>query len=127
MWERHHAWILQAVVFSGRRGTLRSVISNADAINMAVPTREELKRAVQRLEAAGLVRTYGTTPRATRAGRRIVRASRAGWGESIRSVAARVESLLHEQVPYPVHSSDWTLTHDEWEAACNDYRGGAAP
>ncbi|MFL5847199.1 MAG: hypothetical protein ACJ762_21180 [Solirubrobacteraceae bacterium] len=127
MWERHHAWILQAVARSGPRGTLRSVISNADAINMTVPTREELERAVQRLQAAGLVKTYGTIPRATRAGRRIVRESRPGWGESIGSVTARVESLLLEQVPYPARPSDWALSPDEWEAACNDYRGGSAP
>jgi hypothetical protein len=124
MWESHHAWILQAVVSSGRRGKLRSVISNADALKKVVPTREELQRAVQRLEAAGLVRTEGTTPRATRAGRRILRESRPGWGEDIRSIAPHVESLLHEQVPYPAHPSGWTLTHAEWEAAYNDYRGG---
>lgn len=66
MWEWCDAWILQSIVYAGRRGDLRSVIANADAINVDIPSRAQLEQTVQRLEAAGLVTTEGTGVRATR-------------------------------------------------------------
>jgi hypothetical protein len=126
VWEWRDAWILQSIVYSGRRGKLRSVIANADAINVDIPTREELERAVQRLEAAGLVTANGVTLRATRAGKSIVRRSRGGWREGIRAITPRVEATLREHVPFPTHSGRWTLTEAEWEAAYDAYRADFA-
>jgi hypothetical protein len=122
VWEWCDAWILQSIVYAGRRGDLRSVIANADAINVDIPLRAQLEQTVRRLEAAGLITTDGVRVRATRAGRRIVRRSRRGWREGIRDVAPRIEAMLREQVPFPPHPGGWTLTQKEWQAAYDAYR-----
>jgi hypothetical protein len=127
VWEWCDAWILQSIVYAGRGGDLRSVIANADAINVDIPSRAQLEQTVQRLEAAGLVTTDGTRVHATAAGKRVVRDSRRGWREGIRSVAPRVEATLREQVPFPPQLGGWSLTQAEWKAAYDDYssRSGA--
>jgi hypothetical protein len=125
MWDWCDAWILQSVAYAGRSGSLRSVIANADAINVDIPSRDQLERAVQRLEAAGLVTTDGAKVRATTAGTRIVRRSRAGMREGIRSIAPRVEATLREQVPFPAQLSRWTLPEAEWYKAYEAYRSDA--
>lgn len=78
MWEWQHAWILQSVVYAGRRGDLRSVIANADAINVDIPSRDEMERTIGRLEAAGLIEANGLHVRARRSGKRLVRRSGRG-------------------------------------------------
>jgi hypothetical protein len=124
VWEWGDAWILQSIVYAGRGGDLRSVIANADAINVDIPSRAQLEQTVQRLEAAGLVTTNGTSVRATRAGTRIVRRSGRGWRRGIRSIAPRVEATLRKKVLFPPHPGGWTLPQAEWQAAYDAYRSG---
>jgi len=64
VWTRQDAWLLQAIVRAGRRGELTSVIANADAINVDIPSRRQLEDSIGWLEAAELVVTEGTRVRA---------------------------------------------------------------
>jgi hypothetical protein len=120
MWEWADAWILQSVVHAGRRGDLRSVIAAADAINVDIPSRDQLERSVRRLEAAGLVTADGRRIRATRAGKRLVRRS-GSWRQGIRTIAPQIEAQLTERVPFPEGMGRWALAQPEWQAAYDDY------
>lgn len=42
---------LQAIVYAERLGSLRSILANADAIDVDVPAPEVLERVVRRLQA----------------------------------------------------------------------------
>lgn len=126
VWQRRDAWVLQSVVYARPGGNLRTVIANADAINDEIPTREQLERAVQLLQAAGLVTTDGTRVRAKRAGRRVVRRSYSGWQDTIRSIAPRVHSTLQDTVPYPAQPGPWRLSDTDWQAAYDAYRPAAS-
>jgi hypothetical protein len=120
MWTRQDAWILQSVVYAGMRGDLRSIIGNADAINVDIPSREQIEESVRRLEAAGLVESDGIRVRATRAGKRLVRQS-GRWREGIRTIPRRLEARLNEEVPFPRGVSDWRLSQSDWQAAYDRY------
>ena len=120
MWERTDAWILQAVVYAGRRGNVRRVIARADWINHDIASRQELEQSVRRLEAAGLVSAEGLRIRPTRAGRRVVRRS-GGWRAAVHAIAPRVETTLRERVPFPERDGGWTLTQQDWQAAYDAY------
>lgn len=124
MWDWRDAWILQSIVYAGRRGALRSILANADAFNVDVPPCDELERVVQRLQAAGLVSPDDERVRATRAGKRLVRAC-SGWRVGIRSITPKIEGALQEAVDFPDHSGDWSLSEVEWRSAYKAYAGSA--
>jgi hypothetical protein len=124
VWDSTDAWILQSVVYAGKRGELRSVIANADAINVDIPSRGALERSVQRLQAAGLVKADGDRVCATRAGKRIVHRGGRGLG-GIRSFTPSVEAALTEQVAFPHQLGSWTLAHSVWQAAYDSYSRSA--
>ena len=122
-WSWRDAWILQSIVYSGRGGDLASVIQNADAINVDIPSREQLEESVNKLAPAGLAVPDETRLRATRAARRLVRASR--WGSGIRTVTGPLQAKLTAEVPVPAVPHDWTLTDENWQAASHRYRNSA--
>jgi hypothetical protein len=116
VWDWADAWILQSVVYAGKPGEIRSLIASADAINVDIPTRDQLERSVRRLEAAGLVNPEGSRVRATRTGRRLVRQS-GRWRQGIREITPLLEARLKQDVPFPGHPAAWNLSQAEWEAA----------
>lgn len=120
MWEWRDAWILQAIVYAGRRGSLRSILANADAINVDVPPREVLEPVVRRLQAADLVVAEPSRVRATRLGKRLVRRS-SRLRDGLRTITPKLEAALREHVPVPDHSGEWSLSDREWQAAYDDY------
>jgi hypothetical protein len=124
MWTSQDAWILQSVVYAGRRGDLRSVLGNADAINVDIPSRDQIEASARRLEAAGLVKPDGARLRATRAGKRLVRQS-GRWRQGIRTISRRLEGRLKEQVPFPERVGQWTLSREQWQRAYESYRQSA--
>lgn len=124
MWEWQDAWILQAVDYSGRPGSLRSVIANADAINVDIPDRDALERAVRRLQGAGLVEAEQAQLHTTRQGKRVVKNS-ARWRDGIRSVTPRIEATLREEIPLPDRVGDWSLSESDWQRAYDEYSGAA--
>jgi len=116
MWEWRDAWILQAVVYAGRRGHLRSVLANADALNVDIPPREVLEAVVRRLQAANLVVAAPPRVRATRLGKRLVRRS-SRLRDGTRTITPKIEAALREHVPAPENPGDWSLNDSEWQAA----------
>src|SRR5690242_10909572 len=58
---RADAWILAALALCHREegATLDAIISAADYLNHAIPTQEELKTALGKLERAGLAKAKG--------------------------------------------------------------------
>jgi hypothetical protein len=111
---------LQSVVYAGRHGDLRSLIANADAINVDIPSRDGLQGSVCRLEAAGLVHVDGLRVRASRSGRLIVRRARV-HSRGIRSVAPRIHERLQQEVAFPTALTDWTLDQATWQDAYDRY------
>ena len=122
MWQGTDAWLLQAIVYAGPRGRLKRVVSQADFINVSVPTRAELADAVGRLEAAGLVKAGDGRVRATRSGRRLVRRS-GQWRGGVRSVTPRLEEALARDVPFPQEASAWALSEEDRRQAYEEYTG----
>ena len=120
VWELDDAWILQSVVFAGRRGDLARVIGQADAINAAIPSADVLQRAAGRLSAAGLLEVAGPRLRATRTGRRVVRRA-SGWRSHAREVPPRLLEVLDREVPFPDTPTDWDLSAVEWRVAYDRY------
>jgi hypothetical protein len=53
----YDAWILLAILYNHERGpsSLQDILATADAINHAIPTRDELNNALNRLLAAGYI------------------------------------------------------------------------
>lgn len=121
MWDWHDAWILQSIVYAaGRRtGELSDVMGQADAINVDIPTREGLERSVNRLATAGLVRPEGTTFRARRLARRLVRKA-GGWRLGIREITPLVEAGL-QTLPFPESVAEWSLSDGAWQDAYDTY------
>ena len=121
MWDLQDALILQSVSYAGRRGDLRTVISSADAINVAIPTREEIERSVRRLMAAGLVHPDGDRVRPTRAGKRLVRKC-GRWRDGVRMIPRQLEAKLASEVPFPSKVGEWDLDESTWQDAYARYR-----
>jgi hypothetical protein len=68
-WESADSWILLALLYSRGRDVIRleDIIGMADFIEHAIPTLEEMHGALNRLAAAGLIRSRGgftVTPKA---------------------------------------------------------------
>jgi hypothetical protein len=122
MWEWKDAWILLAISGPSLRGhSLAAVIGNADAINVDIPSRDDLERSVNRLHAAGLVTADRERFRLTRDGRRVLRrAGRAGLREKARLVEAELQ-----RTPFPSEVGGWSLSQTEWEAAYKSYCAAA--
>lgn len=121
MWNQADALILQAIAYASRwrRRDLSHVIAAYDSINVDIPSRETLERAVNKLTAAGLVVAARDQLKATRAGRRIVRGA-GGWKQRIRELSPLIEAEL-QAVPVPGESGQWKLTDADWAAAHERY------
>ena len=113
-WEFSDAWIF-AAIGSGRRGTnLRGVIGSADHYNHAIPTLEELRQALGRLTASGLVSSDGDKFTATAAGRRV-------WKRSRGDVYTRVTTLLEALTEQPLTDGRWDVSNDAVTEAHAEY------
>ena len=116
-WTWVDAWLLAAIPDPDAGGSLSEVIGVADAVNHAIPTRDELASSLGALLAADLVTALDGRFRVTPAGR-AVRAQwdgrLGGWQEAILPALAR---LPRPEQPLP-------LTEDEVRAAYAKYSGG---
>ena len=86
-WTWVDAWILAATPDSPDGGALSRVMATSDAINHAIPTRDELASSLGSLIAAGLVQESDGRFRTTPHGRSIKahwKGGLFGWAESLR-------------------------------------------
>ena len=118
MWDWKDAWILLAISGAPLRGrSLSSVIGMADAINVDIPSRDDLERSVNRLVAARLVRLDSDRFRLTGEGRRLLRRARRA---RLREKPKLIEADLR-RTPFPTETNDWSLSQADWEAAYKNY------
>lgn len=90
------AWLLMAAGLADRVGrlTLDQVIGAADAVQHAVPTREELNGAIGRLSRAGHVKWSSRGLRLTPAGRELFARSEREKRDTLRTQQQALERLL---------------------------------
>ena len=116
-WTSTDAWILAAIHGRSKRkrgNTLRHVIGAADAINHAIPTPDELASSIGALRAAGLVECDDDRIYLTREGERLTRHWKGGsfnWGPT----------LLPHLAALPRSIERFAVTHQEWQAAYDEY------
>jgi hypothetical protein len=113
-WTWVDAWLLAATADSRRGCSLSELIGAADAINHAIPTRDELAASLGSLRAAGLVEQTEGRFRTTTHGKALKehwRGGLFGWGKSL---------LPHlENLPRP--GGDLPITESEVHAAYVEY------
>ncbi|MFZ1284300.1 MAG: hypothetical protein WAQ75_09315 [Propionicimonas sp.] len=68
-WTWADAWVLAATTDTAEGCSLSELIGTADGTNHAIPTRDELARALGALLVAGLIEHIGERFRTTKAGR----------------------------------------------------------
>lgn len=101
---------------------LDSVIGQMDAINHAIPMREELEEGLGRLTAAGLMSVSGGEFRLTQAGLDLVREA-SGSRRSWHAAWDQVESAL-ESTEYPAAlPSGWEIAEETYDEAVRTYLG----
>jgi hypothetical protein len=113
-WTWPDAWVLAATSDLAEGCTLSELMGAADAINHAVPTRDELASALGALIAAGLIEVKDGRFRTTDAGRAIKKHWRGGlFGWS--------ESLLPQLERLPRATDEFSLTEAAVQAAYTEY------
>ncbi len=101
-------------------GTSLPVIACADAINVDIPSRDQLEASVRRLEAASLVETDHLRVRPTRTGKRLVRQS-GRRRDGIRAITHLIRTAPDQQVSFPGQVSAWSLSEKDWRLAYERY------
>jgi hypothetical protein len=117
-WGMPDAWLLAAIRTArtdpaGDGASLVEVLSAADGINHAVPTRDETELAIQRLLGAGLIAVNETAGhlRVTEAGQQVLRRWRHGafgWIDALPPALRRLG---------PPRPAEWSLPSDVYEQA----------
>jgi hypothetical protein len=129
-WRRADAWIFVSLVIAGGAGRhrrslstrrpegvrLADVLSTADHLNQAIPTREEVEAAVRRLAGAGLVTVTDGWFRLTPAGERLWRTRpHGGFTTAVDTVLG---VLTRRHTP---GAADWALAEEEHATAVHEY------
>jgi len=135
-WVWTDAWIFVSVVIAGKVGRHRraaatrrpegvrlvDVLSTADHLNQAVPTREEIEEAVRRLIGADLIDVSEGWFQVTAAGEYLWRSRpRSGLSTAVDST----HGVLNRQ--HSPGTADWHLDDDEHAAAVTEYAGRFLP
>lgn len=113
-WTWVDAWVLAAVVDQSRGADLSELIGHADALNHAIPTRDELASSLGALVAAGLVEVAADRYRTTSAGR----ALRGEWTAGTRSWS---DVLLPRLAALPRSEVELPLTQEQVRTAYQAY------
>lgn len=116
-WTFPDAWVLAALIGAGDRASLTDIIATADGYNHAIVTRAELRGAVRRLRAVGLVR-MDPVPRPEPHARQLW--ERASKRRSLFRAVASLVDVLNRDIP-PVTASPWQLSEDAYQAALQAY------
>lgn len=99
----------------GRRGcSLSQLIATADAINHAIPTRDELASSIGALVGAGLVEVVGGKFRITHAGKRMKKHWKGGMFNWSKTLLPHLEEL-------PRSSEAWQISDDDVARAYEEY------
>jgi len=113
-WTWADAWLLAATADSRRGCSLSELIGTADAINHAIPTRDELATSLGSLRSAGLVELMEGRFRTTAKGKSVKKHWQGGlFGWS--------KSLLPHLEKVPRLRADLPLTGSEVRAAYVEY------
>jgi hypothetical protein len=122
-WGAHDAWILLAVAMGDREsgGSLRDLIAVADDADHAVPSYEDLARALEHLTQAGLVLVDDRRYRLTSEGARVADAV-AGPLPSGREKMSALQQHLDGHPPLAV-AEPVRIPEAEYEHACAEYLG----
>lgn len=117
-WDIADAWLLAAISKArpdpaGAGPTLAEVLSAAEWINHAIPTRDETELAIRRLLGAGLIAVDATADhlRVTEAGQQVLRRWRHGlfgWIDALPPALRRLG---------PPRPAEWPLPPDAYEPA----------
>lgn len=126
-WDRSDAWIFVSVVIGGGAGRhlrspntrrpegvpLAGLLSTAEHLQDAIPSREDVETAVQRLCGAGLVTVQDGFFRVTPDGERLWRTRpRSGLSSTVDTM----HGILNRNRP-PGSDLTWTLTEADYAAA----------
>jgi hypothetical protein len=119
----YDAWILLAILYNHERGpsSLQDILATADAINHAIPTRDELNNALNRLLAAGYVVEHGGNFDATDAARAEyskVKEPRTPMLDELE----RIKTLLVNHAPLASVPRRVNISVSSLEAACGAYK-----
>jgi len=117
-WDMPDAWLLAAIATArpdtaGDGATLTEVLSAAEGINRATPTRDETELAIRRLLGTGLISVDRTADqfRLTEAGRQVVRRWRHGlfgWIDALPPALRRLG---------PPQPAEWSLPRSAYNQA----------
>jgi hypothetical protein len=119
-WAFSDAWLMMAVAGFQERGcSLVELVPNADMLNHAIPTLTEVRQAVGRLVASGLMREADRHLTLTDEGLRLAGKARGG-------LFTRVEDLRRRLQHLPLQQEQWDLPADAWRNAVNRYLEAAA-
>lgn len=126
-WDRSDAWIFVSVVIGGGSGRhlrspntrrpegvpLAGLLATAGHLQDAIPARDEVEAAIQRLCGAGLVTVQDGFFRLTAVGERLWRTRpRSGLSSTVDTM----HGILTRDRP-PVSDPTWTLTEADYTAA----------
>lgn len=113
-WTSTDAWVLAATSDRAAGRSLSALIGEADAINHATPTRDELASSLGALIAVGLIQVDDGLFRTTEAGRAIKKHWTGGlfnWSDT----------LLPHLAELPRPAAEYPLTEDTVTAAHTEY------
>jgi len=122
MGTRTDAWIFLAIARAAQDGAapLDAVLSCADHINVAIPTREELEQSVGRLSAANWVSVEGNRFALLPNGRRVF--DQVDSQDAFpRNQPEIVERLLNILRPLPRVRAVWHLSDKDFHAAVDQH------
>jgi len=114
VWTWVDAWVLAAIPSTRPGSDLSELIGAMDALNHAIPTRDELAGSLGRLIASGLVECEANRFRISEAGAAVRR--RAG-----EPMADWSDAILPELAKSTCIGDDWPLTESQVSAAYAEY------
>ena len=99
--------------------SLDELVPNADMLNHAIPTLAEVRQAVGRLVASGLMRVDGERLTLTDEGLHLAGRARGGLFTKVEDLHRRLQRL-------PLADEEWHLRPDAWRSAVDRYMEAAA-
>jgi hypothetical protein len=112
-WSGYDAVVLTAITIGGSR-SLGRLVANIDVCNHDVPPAEVVGPALGRLVGAGLIEPKRSGFGLTRAGRKVVRGTRAATIVRVVKVKAHLALVPTGDQPKVLETSDWQQAVDSY-------------
>ncbi|WP_448631190.1 hypothetical protein [Cellulomonas soli] len=113
-WELSDAWILAAIGRGTRHDELNALLRAADYYNHAIPTEDEVRQGIGRLQATELIAVNGRRWQPTAAGTHL-------WTTSTGAGYTRVVSLLEALSSVPLREGTWDVPPGALDRAYRRY------